>query len=184
MNTVWSEEIQGVLTLYLSRKLRFDDVFFPRYEPLFDLDRGRALKILELGCGPGALAGALHRWYPRAEITGIDRDSNFVRFARENEPGITFLEGDVIRELADDMDIRLHEDGTRFVFSYTDIPTFDSGDREWDSMAHIALYRDEKGVNLLHCRHGYRIPQIEVCLGLTNTVPEVTEWLELLNTVE
>lgn len=95
MNTVWSEEIQGVLTLYLSRKLRFDDVFFPRYEPLFDLDRARALKILELGCGPGALAGALHRWYPRAEITGIDRDSNFVRFARENEPGITFLEGDV-----------------------------------------------------------------------------------------
>jgi len=95
MNTIWSEEIQGVLTLYLSRKLRFDDIFFPRYERLFDLDRDRALKILEPGCGPGALAGALRRWYPRAEITGIDRDTGFIRFAGENVPGVTFLEGDV-----------------------------------------------------------------------------------------
>ena len=119
---------------------------------------------------------------PRNWNTGIQNCAYRVRDRAFTD--LSFLEGDVIRELADDMDIRLHEDGTRFVFSYTDIPTFDSGDREWDSMAHIALYRDEKGVNLLHCRHGYRIPQIEVCLGLTNTVPEVTEWLELLNTVE
>ena len=29
MNTVWSEEIQGVQTLYLSRRLRFDDIGEP-----------------------------------------------------------------------------------------------------------------------------------------------------------
>ncbi len=32
MNTVWSEHIQGIQTLYLSRKLRFDDMFFQSYE--------------------------------------------------------------------------------------------------------------------------------------------------------
>lgn len=94
MNKLWSEQIQGVMTLYLSRKLRFDDVFFPRYETLFDLDRGRELRILEIGCGPGALAQALGRWYPKARITALDRDSGFLAFAREAVSGVEFVEGD------------------------------------------------------------------------------------------
>lgn len=61
---------------------------------MFDLDRDKNISILEVGCGPGAFAGALHRWYPNAEITGIDRDSEFIRFARAHENGITFVEGD------------------------------------------------------------------------------------------
>ena len=31
MNSVWSDNVQGIQTLYLSRKLRFDDVFFEQY---------------------------------------------------------------------------------------------------------------------------------------------------------
>lgn len=94
MNTIWSEQIQGVMTLYLSRKLRFDDLFFAQYEKAFALDRHAALRILEIGCGPGALAEALHRWYPKAHITAIDRDSSFIAFAKEHIPGVDFLEGD------------------------------------------------------------------------------------------
>ncbi len=94
MNTVWSQHIQGVNTLYCSRKLRFDDLFCEQYTKLFSLDPSRPLRILEIGCGPGALAGALLRWYPNAVITAIDRDSAFIDFAREQEKGITFLEGD------------------------------------------------------------------------------------------
>ena len=94
MNTVWSEKVQGIKTLYLTRQLRFDDLFFPQYEKLFGLDKNAPLKILEVGCGPGALAQALHRWYPNAQITAIDRDSNFISFAKDNCPGINFLEGD------------------------------------------------------------------------------------------
>ena len=94
MNTVWSKKVQGIKTLYLTRQLRFDDLFFPQYEKLFDLDKNAPLKILEIGCGPGALAQALHRWYPNAQITAVDRDSNFISFAKENCPGIEFLEGD------------------------------------------------------------------------------------------
>ena len=94
MNTVWSEKIQGILTLYLSRRLRFNDLFFPQYDALFSLNREKPLSILEIGCGPGALAEALCRWYPAARITGLDRDTNFIRYAREHVPGAVFLEGD------------------------------------------------------------------------------------------
>ncbi len=94
MNTIWSRYIQGLNTLYCSRKLRFDDMFQVQYQNLFDLDVDAPLKILEIGCGPGALAGALLRWYPNAEITAIDRDSEFIAFAKENEKGIAFSEAD------------------------------------------------------------------------------------------
>lgn len=94
MNTIWSNYIQGPKTLYYTRKLRFDDMFREQYKALFGLEEGKRLKILEIGCGPGALAGALHRWYPETEITAIDRDSEFIAFAKEHEPGIQFMEGD------------------------------------------------------------------------------------------
>ncbi|MBE6999910.1 MAG: methyltransferase domain-containing protein [Ruminococcaceae bacterium] len=93
-NTNWSRYVQGIHTLYDSRKLRFNDLFTTQYLSLFALDRDKPLKILEIGCGPGALAAALHRWYPKAEITGMDRDSEFIAFAKEEVPGVTFLEGD------------------------------------------------------------------------------------------
>lgn len=95
MNVIWSKYVQGIRTLYHTRRLRFHDLFAEQYKALFDLDASRPCKILEIGCGPGALAGALHRWYPKSEITGIDRDSAFIRFAQENEDKrIIFLEGD------------------------------------------------------------------------------------------
>ena len=94
MNSIWSDHIQGVMTLYLSRKLRFDDIFFGQYQKAFSLDPAADLKILEIGCGPGALAESLHRWYPRAEITAVDRDSRFISFAGENIPDVRFMEGD------------------------------------------------------------------------------------------
>lgn len=94
MNNIWSENIQGIKTLNLSRKLRFDDFFYGQYEKSFSLDKNKKLKILEIGCGPGALAGALHRWYPNAEIVAIDRDSNFIEYAKENISGVKFMEGD------------------------------------------------------------------------------------------
>lgn len=94
MNNIWSDNIQGIHTLYSSRRLRFADIFFEQYEKLFKIDKNKKVRILEIGCGPGALAGSLHRWYPNAKITAIDRDSRFIEFAKENELGIEFLEGD------------------------------------------------------------------------------------------
>ena len=53
-------------------------------------------KMLEIGCGPGALSQALHRWYPSANVIGLDRDTNFIEFAKTNAPEINFCEGDAI----------------------------------------------------------------------------------------
>ena len=94
MNNMWSTYVQGVRTLYESRRLRFHDLFREQYLPLFGLDAEKPLCILEIGCGPGALAGALHRWYPHAAVTALDRDSSFIRFAKEHVPGVSFTEGD------------------------------------------------------------------------------------------
>lgn len=92
MNTIWSTYIQNIGTLYFSRSLKFADHFKERYMKAFDIDDKS--KILEIGCGPGALAESLLRWYPHSQICGIDRDSNFIAFARGKTPGIEFLEGD------------------------------------------------------------------------------------------
>ena len=44
MNSIWSDNIQGIKTLYLSRKLRFDDFFFGQYKELFSLDQSKNLE--------------------------------------------------------------------------------------------------------------------------------------------
>ena len=92
MNTVWSTYIQNIGTLYSSRSLKFADQFKENYMSAFGMEN--RTKMLEIGCGPGALAESLGRWYPHAQIYGIDRDSNFISFAREKSSGIEFLEGD------------------------------------------------------------------------------------------
>jgi len=67
-------------------------MFQSKYKDVFQIDDKK--KILEIGCGPGALAESLSRWYSTDQIVGIDRDSNFIEFARKNAPYIKFLEGD------------------------------------------------------------------------------------------
>ena len=94
MNTVWSDYVQGINTLYLSRKNRFDEVFFNSFLKLFGLDADREFTILEIGCGPGALCEALRRAYPKAHICGIDRDSAFIDYAQKHISGADFIEGD------------------------------------------------------------------------------------------
>ena len=92
MNTIWSTYVQNIGTLYESRALRFSDVFKDKYKDLFGIDEKTS--ILEIGCGPGALAESLARWYPNAHISAMDRDSNFIKFAKKNASHIQFLEGD------------------------------------------------------------------------------------------
>ena len=94
MNTMWSSRIQTADMLYLSRSLRFADAFAGMYREALRLEG--AEDILEIGCGPGALAQALNRWYPQARVCGIDRDSGFIAYAREKAPWLEFVEGDAL----------------------------------------------------------------------------------------
>lgn len=92
MNTIWSDYVQSIRTLYDTRSLRFSDFFKKNYIEAFNIDNRQ--KLLEIGCGPGALSESLSRWYPDMKIVGIDRDSNFISFAKETNLHINFLEGD------------------------------------------------------------------------------------------
>lgn len=92
MNTLWSTYVQNINTLYSSRSLRFADEFKEKYITAFGIEGKN--RILEIGCGPGALAESLHSWYPDAKVYGIDTDSNFIAFARKNITGAQFLEAD------------------------------------------------------------------------------------------
>ncbi len=92
MNNIWSSYVQGIRTLYSSRIVRFNDFFKEKYIPLFEIPS--CAKILEIGCGPGALCNSLARWYPDSEITGLDFDDAFVDFARSLNMGADFIQGD------------------------------------------------------------------------------------------
>ena len=92
MNHFWSDRIQSFGTLDSSRKLRFSDRFQNAYTELFRLEEGA--RILEIGCGTGALCRALKRWYPSAEVVGLDRDDAFIDYARERNTGETYRKGD------------------------------------------------------------------------------------------
>ena len=92
MNHFWSDRIQSIGTLDTSRKLRFSDRFQNAYTELFRLEEGA--RILEIGCGTGALCRALKRWYPSAEVVGLDRDDAFIDYARERNTGETYWKGD------------------------------------------------------------------------------------------
>ena len=95
MNTVWSDYVQNIGTLYCSRMLRFSDEYKEKYMKAFRIDNN--VRILEIGCGPGALTQALARWYPNSEVIGTDRDSAFTEFAAQQAPNLHFIEADATK---------------------------------------------------------------------------------------
>ncbi len=94
MNTIWSRCVQNIGTLYLSRTLRFSDEYKEKYMDAFHIENKK--RILEIGCGPGALARSLARWYPDSEVVGLDRDTAFIQFAAQQAPHIKFMEADAV----------------------------------------------------------------------------------------
>jgi len=78
-----------------------------RQKLVLDLLResGRGERILDIGSGTGALAAELHRFFPRAEIVGIELSREGVERSRITVPSATFVQRDLLR--ADDIDSRL-----------------------------------------------------------------------------
>lgn len=95
-NRTWSMYIQGAEMLYTTRSIRFRDEYKAQYLNAMGLvDR---MNILEVGCGSGLLCHRLKDWLSGSSITGLDRDANFIEYAREksSEKGLscTFVQGD------------------------------------------------------------------------------------------
>ncbi len=59
-------------------------------------DPGDAAEVLDLGCGTGALCGALAIRLPRASLTGVDLDAGYLNACRAAwpSPRCRFLQGD------------------------------------------------------------------------------------------
>ncbi len=93
----WSELIQGVDTLYWSRRLRFSPRTMADFTRSFDIDKiaHNGGNLLEIGCGPGALLEALGEWYPNLSLIGCDIDKNFISFARSHAKGAEVVYGNV-----------------------------------------------------------------------------------------
>lgn len=98
--TLWSSTIQGILSLDLSRGLRFHDDRKDGLLRLLGLSLG--MTVVDIGCGPGALTRKLAAWLgPTSQLIGIDRDIPFLACARQKaqERGLRnlrFCEGDAL----------------------------------------------------------------------------------------
>lgn len=98
---------------------------------------------------------------------------------------LSFLKGEVkinFHSSRDDYSYQLRKnaDGEKFLRYWEKIPTFDDGDRDWDSEELRALYVDEQGINLIHCHCGYELPHIKICVGLKKASPEILRWLNYI----
>lgn len=96
MNSIWSDFIQTTEELYRSRDLRFNDSTKDLWLKAIGAKPGD--KILEIGCAGGTFCHKLKKYVPDIEITGLDRDSSHIEFAKKKsvELGISckFINGD------------------------------------------------------------------------------------------
>ena len=100
-NNIWSENIQGILNLDLSREIRFRDDRKDLFLKILGLKEG--MTVIDIGCGPGAITRKLSSWLgAKSKIIGIDRDTTFIKYAKEkarkqNMYNIRYLEGDALK---------------------------------------------------------------------------------------
>ena len=66
---------------------RYSVLLAPQLTALGDVDDGR--RVLDVGCGPGALTTELVRLVGAEHVTAVDPSEPFVAAARERHPGVT-----------------------------------------------------------------------------------------------
>lgn len=108
------------------------------------------------------------------------RDCTYVVHGREFTD-LSCMMGTDVMKIDDEYELREYDDGRRFIFYGGAIPTFDSGDREWNSSMTMAVYYDEAGVNMIYCSFGYKIPQIKIYLGLQRACSDFKRLMEFLH---
>lgn len=77
----------GLYDRMVARQLRAFYTRIAKMQP----DDGR---VVDVGCGPGQMAAALHQHLPHAEVVGIDLDPIQIRRAQRNAPHVDFRVGD------------------------------------------------------------------------------------------
>jgi len=94
--------------------------------------------------------------------TGVDMKGCTYIFNRRSYRDMATLKAENVDELTPDSCIFRDEYGEYTVVTYISIPTFDSGDREWDSYRQEILFYDGKHIHLAVFRGGYKIAGISI----------------------
>jgi SAM-dependent methyltransferase len=55
------------------------------------------LRVVDVGCGPGFLLGCIERWFPAAELIGVDQSEDLLMVAQSRCKSMTALQGDASR---------------------------------------------------------------------------------------
>ncbi len=94
---------------------------------------------------------------------------------------LDFMDNKTLKTFFDDNNtgyrLKKFEDGQKFLYSYEDVPTFDSDDRVWDSIDEFGIFFDDEGIHMINCRHGYKIPRIKIYLNLQKADKDFLRWL-------
>ena len=81
-------------------------------------------------------------------------------FHKRTYPNVSALRKEEVMDLTKDISICKDAYGEQDLIIYTRIPTFDSGDREWDSRILKFLIFDGQAINLVVLRGGYQIAHL------------------------
>lgn len=97
MDTFWSTSVQETEELYASQALRFRE---DNKDPWLDVLGVRdGMDVLEDGCAGGAFCHRIKCSPPGTRITGLDRDSGHIAYARKKSMQLgldcAFVEGDM-----------------------------------------------------------------------------------------
>ena len=95
----------------------------------------RGSRVLDAGCGPGRVGGALHR--VGHVVTGVDGDPVLVAAARTDHPGPTWLVGDLTT-----LDLGTTFDG---IVCAGNVITFVAPDRRRDALARLLAHLEPAG---------------------------------------
>lgn len=101
--------------------------------------------------------------------TGVDR-CDYQIFDRRFQT-LSCMHGKPLRRFSGACELRMHADGTRFLFFQRESPTCEIWDRVWNGVEQLCFYRDQHGIHLIVCRHGYRTAGIDIYLRLEKQTP-------------
>ena len=113
----------------LEGEARFVDAMVPR-----------VARILDAGCGPGRVGGALHR--RGHQVVGIDVDPALIEAAEQDHPGPTWLVGD-LAEL--DLPSRGIEDGFDVIVCAGNVITFVPAADRRPALEHLGQHLADDG---------------------------------------
>lgn len=116
------------------------------------------LKIPLDGKETALTLGFQKRYKKKKHFEGMDGYT--YSFNGRNYRDIRAFTTETIEKLSDDVSIARDTFGDLVLRRYTEIPTFDSGDREWDSAEIEYLMFDGKDIHLIVMGGGYRIAHL------------------------